>query len=74
MPASKLEDSPINFKVTVPDYTNPSVRIDATVQRLNLEVMNLFGCRGRRRHRRSSFQFRPAGISKQGPAIYPSFK
>jgi len=39
MPASKLEDSPINFKVTVPDYTNPSVRIDATVQRLNLEVM-----------------------------------
>src|SRR5713101_6457237 len=39
MPASKLEDSPINFKVTVPDYTNPSVRIDASVQKLDLEVM-----------------------------------
>ena len=39
MPASKLEDSPINFKVTVPDYTNPSVRIDVIVQKLDLEVM-----------------------------------
>ncbi|HEV2170513.1 MAG TPA: AsmA-like C-terminal domain-containing protein, partial [Candidatus Binatus sp.] len=39
MPGSKLEDSAINFKVTVPDYTHPTVRIDATVQKLDLEVM-----------------------------------
>lgn len=39
MPASRLEDQPISFKITVPDYTNPSIRIDATVQKLDLEVM-----------------------------------
>ena len=39
MPGSKLEDQAINFKVTVADYTKPSVRIDATVQKLDLEVM-----------------------------------
>jgi AsmA-like C-terminal region len=39
MPGSKLEDQAINFKLTVPDYTNPSIRIDAAVQRLDLEVM-----------------------------------
>jgi len=40
MPGSKLEDQAINFRVTVPDYTHPSIRIDATVQKLDLEVMN----------------------------------
>jgi len=39
MPGSKLENQAINFKVTVPDYTHPSIRIDALVQRLDLEVM-----------------------------------
>jgi hypothetical protein len=39
MPGSKLEDQAINFRISVPDYTNPSVRIDATVQKLDLEVM-----------------------------------
>lgn len=39
MPGSKLEEQAINFKVTVPDYTHPSVRIDASVQKLDLEVM-----------------------------------
>jgi hypothetical protein len=40
MPGSKLEDQAINFRITVPDYTHPSIRIDATVQKLDLEVMN----------------------------------
>src|SRR5277367_4199354 len=40
MPGSKLEDQAINFKVTVPDYTHPTIRIDAVVQKLDLEVMN----------------------------------
>ena len=39
MPGSKLENQAINFRVTVADYTHPSIRIDATVQRLDLEVM-----------------------------------
>jgi hypothetical protein len=39
MPGSSLENQAINFKVTVPDYTHPSIRIDAVVQRLDLEVM-----------------------------------
>ncbi len=39
MPGSKLEDQAIDFRVTVPDYTHPSIRIDATVQKLDLEVM-----------------------------------
>jgi len=39
MPGSKLEDQAINFKLTVADYTKPTVRIDATVQKLDLEVM-----------------------------------
>ncbi len=39
MPGSKLEDSPIDFRVTVADYTHPSIRIDATVQKLDLEVL-----------------------------------
>ncbi|HWJ40497.1 MAG TPA: hypothetical protein VNT29_05170, partial [Candidatus Limnocylindrales bacterium] len=40
MPGSKLEDQAINFRVTVPDYTHPAIRIDAIVQKLDLEVMN----------------------------------
>jgi hypothetical protein len=40
MPGSKLENSPIDFRVTVADYSHPSIRIDATVQKLDLEVMN----------------------------------
>ncbi len=40
MPGSKLENSAINFRVTVADYTHPTIRIDATVQKLDLEVMN----------------------------------
>ena len=39
MPGSRLEDSPINFRITVADYTQPSIRIDATVQKLDLEVL-----------------------------------
>ncbi len=39
MPGSKLEDQAINFKVTVADYTHPTIRIDATVQKLDLEVL-----------------------------------
>jgi hypothetical protein len=39
MPGSKLENQAINFKVTVPDYSHPSIRIDAVVQKLDLEVM-----------------------------------
>ncbi len=40
MPGSKLEGQAINFRVTVPDYLHPAIRIDATVQKLDLEVMN----------------------------------
>jgi AsmA-like protein len=40
MPGSRLEDSPIDFRVTVADYTHPSIRIDATVQKLDLEVLS----------------------------------
>jgi hypothetical protein len=39
MPGSKLENQAISFRITVPDYTHPSIRIDATVQKLDLEVM-----------------------------------
>ena len=40
MPGSRLEDSPIDFRITVADYTHPSIRIDATVQKLDLEVLS----------------------------------
>ncbi len=40
MPGSKLEDQAINFRITVADYTHPSIRIDAALQKLDLEVMN----------------------------------
>ena len=39
MPGSKLEDQAIDFRITVPDYTHPSIRIDAALQKLDLEVM-----------------------------------
>ncbi len=39
MPGSKLENQAIDFRVAVADYTHPSIRIDATVQGLDLEVM-----------------------------------
>jgi AsmA-like C-terminal region len=39
MPAAKLEGSPIDFRLTVPDIVNPSVRMDVNVQRLDFEVM-----------------------------------
>jgi hypothetical protein len=39
MPGSKLENQAINFKITVHDYTHPTIRIDASVQKLDLEVL-----------------------------------
>ena len=39
MPASRLEGSPIDFRITVPDIVNPSVRMDVNVQHLDFEVM-----------------------------------
>ncbi len=39
MPGSKLEGQPIDFKVSVADYSKPSIRIDANVQKMDLEVM-----------------------------------
>jgi hypothetical protein len=40
MASSTLEGSPLNFKLTVPDLRRPVVRIDATVQSMDLEAMN----------------------------------
>ena len=39
MPAAELEKSPIDFDITVPDLGTPSIRIDANVQRLDIEVL-----------------------------------
>ena len=39
MPASRLEGSPIDFRITVPDIVAPTVRMDANVQHLDFEVM-----------------------------------
>jgi hypothetical protein len=39
MPAAELEKSPIDFNIAVPDLSNPSVRIDANVQKLDVEVL-----------------------------------
>jgi len=39
MPAAELEKSPIDFNITVPDLRDPSIRIDANVQKLDVEVM-----------------------------------
>jgi hypothetical protein len=40
MDSSTLEGSPLDFKLTVPDLRHPAARIDATVQRMDLEAMN----------------------------------
>jgi hypothetical protein len=39
MPAAELEKSPIDFNVAVADLRTPSIRIDANVQKLDVEVM-----------------------------------
>ncbi|HLI78609.1 MAG TPA: AsmA-like C-terminal region-containing protein [Candidatus Binataceae bacterium] len=39
MPAAELEKSPIDFNIGVQDVSNPSIRIDAKVQKLDVEVM-----------------------------------
>jgi uncharacterized protein YhdP len=39
MPAAELEKSPIDFDITVPDLRKPSIRIDANVQRLDVEML-----------------------------------
>jgi hypothetical protein len=39
MASSTLEGSPVDFKLTVPDLRRPVVRIDATVQTMDLEAM-----------------------------------
>jgi hypothetical protein len=39
MPAAELENSPIDFDIGVQDIDNPSIRIDAKVQKLDVEVM-----------------------------------
>jgi len=39
MPGAKLQGSPIDFRLGIPDFRHPTVRIDAVVDNLNLEVM-----------------------------------
>lgn len=39
MPAAELEKSPIDFNITVADLRTPSIRIDANLQKLDVEVM-----------------------------------
>jgi AsmA-like C-terminal region len=39
MPASKLEGSPTDWRITVPDILKPTVRLDVKLQRLDFEVM-----------------------------------
>jgi hypothetical protein len=39
MPAAELEKSPIDFNISVPDLSHPSLRIDSNVQRLDIEVL-----------------------------------
>ena len=39
MPAAELEKSPIDFIITVADLRTPSIRVDANVQKLDLEVL-----------------------------------
>ena len=39
MPAAELENSPIDFNIGVQDVSHPSIRIDAKVQKLDVEVM-----------------------------------
>ncbi len=39
LPASQLESEPLNFRLAVPDLNHPEVRIDASVARIDFEVM-----------------------------------
>ncbi|MBV8451616.1 MAG: AsmA-like C-terminal domain-containing protein [Deltaproteobacteria bacterium] len=39
LPASHLEGEPLNFRMAVADFNHPQVRIDASVARLDFEVM-----------------------------------
>lgn len=39
MPGAELEKSPIDFNITVPDIRNPQIRLDAVVQKLDIEVL-----------------------------------
>jgi hypothetical protein len=39
IPASRLEGEPLNFRMAVADLNNPQMRIDASVARLDFEVM-----------------------------------
>ncbi len=39
MPASRLEGSPTDWRITVPDVVKPTVRLDVKLQRLDFEVM-----------------------------------
>lgn len=39
MPAAQLENSPIDFNISVQDVSHPSIRIDAKAQKLDIEVM-----------------------------------
>jgi hypothetical protein len=40
MPAAEIEQSPVDLTITIPDVRNPSVRIDANVQKFDVEVLN----------------------------------
>jgi hypothetical protein len=40
LPGSELENSPLDFRLAVPDLAHPSVRIDATAAKLDFEAMN----------------------------------
>ncbi len=39
MPAAEVEKSPVDFNITVADLYHPAIRIDANVQRLDVEVL-----------------------------------
>jgi len=39
MLAAELEKSPIDFNISVPDFRDPSIRIDSNVQRLDVAVL-----------------------------------
>ncbi|MGH7917517.1 MAG: hypothetical protein ACREQE_08620, partial [Candidatus Binataceae bacterium] len=40
IPAAQLEGAPVSFNLTVPDLSHPALRIDASAQRLDFEVMS----------------------------------
>ncbi|MGH7814796.1 MAG: AsmA-like C-terminal domain-containing protein [Candidatus Binataceae bacterium] len=39
MPGSTLQGAPIDFRITIPDFRHPTMRMDIQVQQLDLEVM-----------------------------------